>query len=323
MPTRRSFTKGLMASGLASTVPLHAFAADWPKRPVRLIVPFAPGGNTDGIARLIGHYLGQKLGQPFAIENRGGAGGSLAADFVARSEPDGYTLLLTAVSQVAVVPVLETTNYDPVKDFAPISNIASNPLCLVVNSQFEPKTIQELVAYLKDRNGQVSYASGGSGSLSHLTMVLFMQRAGVTMVHVPYKGGGPAIADVIGNQLPMYFGNLSEALPYAGGVLRPLAMSGTKRVSQLPDVPTLAESGYPGFRSETWNGLVAPAKTPRAIIDLLAAHLRDAIKDPIILQRFDSYGVEPIGSSPEQFAETIAADIAYWGTAIKAAGLKP
>jgi tripartite-type tricarboxylate transporter receptor subunit TctC len=321
MITRRHFGKTLLAAGIAGTVPRRTLAADWPTRPVKLIVPFAPGGNTDGIARVVGQRLGDKLGTTFVVENKLGAGGAIASEACARATPDGYTMMIITVSQVGVVPMLQPVNYDPAKDFAPISNIASNPMCLVANPQFEPKTMQEFVAYVKARPGQLTYASGGTGSLSHLTMVLFLQRAGLDMIHVPYKGGAPAITDVIGNQIPVYFGNLSEALPNvgAGGALRAMAVSGSKRVKQLPDVPTIAESGFEGFRSETWNGLVAPARTPQAIIDLVAAEVQNAVKDPTILQRFDSYGVEPIGSSPKQFADTIAADIAQWGTAVKAA----
>jgi tripartite-type tricarboxylate transporter receptor subunit TctC len=321
MTTRRSFAKGLLASGLASALPFPALADDWPKRPVRLIVPFAAGGNTDGIARVVGRRIGDGLGTTLLVENRDGAGGAIAADFVARSAPDGYTLLMGALPQFAIRPALEKTNYDPAKDFAPICNIASNPFCLVTHPQFEPKTLQDFVAYVKARPGQLSYASGGTGSLAHLTMVLFLQRAGLNMVHVPYKGGAPAIADVIGNQLPVYFANLSEAIPYAGRELRALAVSGTRRVTKLPGVPTVAEAGYPDFRSETWNGLFAPAKTPQPIIDRVAAEAQAAVKDPAILQRFEAYGVEPIGSSPKQFGDTVASDIAQWSAAVKAAGL--
>jgi tripartite-type tricarboxylate transporter receptor subunit TctC len=323
MLTRRSLTGALLGTGIAAARPLRAFADDWPTRPVKLIVPFAAGGNTDGIARLVGQYLGGRLGSNFLIDNRVGAGGAIAMDAVARSAPDGYTLLLGALPQFAIVPSMERTNYDPVKDFAPICNIASNPFCLVANPHFEPKTIAEFVAYVKARPGQVTYASAGTGSLAHLTMVLFLKRAGLEMVHVPYKGGAPAITDVLGNQVPVYFANLSEALPHAGGALRALAVSASKRVARLPEVPTVAESGYPGFRSETWNGLFAPAKTPQPVIDLLAAQTQNVVKDRATLERFDGYGVDPIGAGPKEFGETIAADIAQWGDAVKAAGLKP
>ncbi|MDO9414123.1 MAG: tripartite tricarboxylate transporter substrate binding protein [Pseudolabrys sp.] len=322
MTTRRIFLKSTLAAGMAAALPLPAFAADWPKRPVKLIVPFAAGGNTDGIARLIGQHLSAKLGETFVVENRLGAGGIIAASMVAKSAADGYTLLMAALPQIAILPVIEKVDYDAVKDFTPISNVASNPFCLVAHPDFEPKTLQDFVAYVKARPGKLSYASGGSGSLSHLTMVLFLQRAGLDMVHVPYKGGAPAIADVMGNHVPVYFGNLSEALPQAGKGLRALAVSGEKRASKLSDVPTIAESGFPGFRSETWNGIIAPAGTPQAIVDVVAAEVRVALKDQTTLQRLDTYGVDPIGSTPAEFAQTIAADIAQWSAAIKAANIK-
>lgn len=322
MTTRRMFIKQGLGAAVTAAMPFRAFAADWPKRAVKLIVPFAPGGNTDGIARLIGQHLGGKFGESFVVENRLGAGGIIATSALARSVPDGYTMMMAALPQLAILPALQKTDYDPVKDFAPISNVASNPFCLVASPAFEPKTLSEFVAYVMARPGQLAYASGGTGSLSHLTMVLFLQRAGLDMVHVPYKGGAPAISDVMGGQVPVYFGNLSEALPHAGRGLRPLAVSGIKRAAKLPDVPTVAETGFPGFRSETWNGLIAPAGTPQAIVEVLAAEVKNALKDGVILQRLDSYGVDPIGSTPIEFAQTIAADVAQWGMAIKSAKLK-
>jgi len=322
MTTRREFM-GLAAAALATgATTWRASAAAWPERPVRLIVPFAPGGNTDGIGRLIANYLSTKLGQPFVVENRLGGGGSVASDAVARATPDGYTLMVAALPQIAILPVMQQTNYNPEKDFAPISNIASNPFCLVANPQFEPKTIKEFVEYVKARPGKVAYASGGTGSVSHLTMVLFLQKAGLDMIHVPYKGGAPAISDVLANQVPVYFGNLSEGLPHAGKGLLPLAVSGQKRSAKLPDVPTIAEAGYPGFRSETWNGLVAPAGTPEPIISLVAREVQNAVKEKSILERFDTYGVDPIGSDPAEFKRIMAEDIAQWRAAIKAADIK-
>lgn len=323
MTTRRQFMTEVLVSGLAAVaLPAFAFADDWPKQAVKLIVPFAPGGNTDGIARLIGQHLGAKFGETFVIENRLGAGGMIATSALARSAPDGYTMMMAALPQIAILPALDKVDYDPVKDFTPICNVASNSFCLVANPDFEPKTLQDFVAYVKARPGKLSYASGGTGSVSHLTMVLFLQRAGLNMVHVPYKGGAPAISDVMGNQIPVYFGNLSEALPQAGRGLRALAVSGVKRAGKLPDVPTVAESGYRGFRSETWNGLIAPAGTPKAIVDVVAAAVKSALQDSVILQRLDNYGVDPIGSTPAEFERTIAADIALWGEAIKAANIK-
>jgi tripartite-type tricarboxylate transporter receptor subunit TctC len=323
MTTRRVFLRRMLVAGAATALPMRVLAADWPKQTVKLIVPFAAGGNTDGIARLIGQHLGAKLGASFIIENRLGAGGMIAASALARAAPDGYTMMMAALPQIAVLPVIEKADYDPKKDFTPISNVASNPFCLVSNPEFEPKTLREFVAYVKARPGKLAFASGGTGSLAHLTMVLFLQRAGLDMVHVPYKGGAPAIADVMGNQVPVYFANLSEALPHAGSGLRPLAVSGNNRAAKLPDVPTVAESGYPGFRSETWNGLIAPLGTPETIVDIVAAEVRDALKDPEILQRLEMYGVDPIGSTPAEFKQTMADDIVQWGAAIKAANINP
>jgi tripartite-type tricarboxylate transporter receptor subunit TctC len=322
MTTRRKLLKLLAAGAVSSATTKPVLAADWPQRPVRVIVPFAAGGNTDGIARLMAQHYSERLGQAFVVENRVGAGGIMAADMTARSAPDGYTLMMAALPQIAILPAMRRTNYDPVADFTPIVNIASNPFCLVTNPQFEPTTLAQFVTYVKARPGKVAYASGGTGSVSHLTMVLLCQRAGLEMVHVPYKGGAPAIADVIGNQVPMYFGNLSEGLPHVGQDLRALVVSGAKRTTKLPDVPTVAESGYPNFRSETWNGLVGPAKLPTFIGDILVREAKIAVKDKSILQLFDSYGVDALASDSAEFKRTIAQDIAQWQTAIKEADIK-
>jgi tripartite-type tricarboxylate transporter receptor subunit TctC len=322
MTTRRKFLKSAAAASMLTVTPLRAFANKWPDRPVKILVPFAPGGNTDGIARMMGQHLSTKLGQQFVIENRTGAGGAIATEATAKADPDGYTLMVVSLAQMAIFPALRPTGYNPLTDFTPISNIASNPFCLVTNPNFEPKTLQEFVAYVKERPGKIVYASGGVGSVGHLTMVMFLQRAGLDMAHAPYKGGAPAIADVVAGHVPAYFGNLSEALPHAGGSLRLLAVSGLKRASKLPNVPTVAESGYPGFQTVTWNGLIAPAKTPGDIVDLLVKEVQVALKDPSILQRLDSYGVDPIGSTPAEFKSTIETDVAQWAKAVKAADIK-
>jgi tripartite-type tricarboxylate transporter receptor subunit TctC len=314
--------KGFAVGAMSAAVCRPGAAADWPQRPVKILVPFAAGGNTDGIARLVAQSLSEKLGQAFFVENHVGAGGALAAQLTATAAPDGYTLMMAALPQIAILPALKKTSYDPVSSFTPIVNIASNPFCLVANPNFEPKTLQEFIAYVKARPGQLSYASGGTGSVSHLTMVLLCQRAGLDMIHVPYQGGGPAISDVIGNQIPVYFSNLSEALPYADRELRPLALSGPKRAAKLPDVPTVAEVGYPGFRSETWNGLIGPAGMPLGVVELVAREVRHAIQDPAIVQRFAMYGVDPVGSTPADFQRTIGEDIQQWKLVIVKADLK-
>ncbi|MDC7787439.1 tripartite tricarboxylate transporter substrate binding protein [Rhodoplanes sp. TEM] len=326
MTTRRALLKSLAAGALAAGagaagLPRGARAAGWPDRPVRILVPFAAGGNTDGIARLLAAHLSEKLGQQFIVENRTGAGGTIAAESTARSTPDGYTLMVAAVAQMAVFPAIKKTNYDPLADFAPISNVASNPFCLVVNPGFPAKTLPELVAHVKANPGKLVYASGGNGSISHLTMAMFVRRAGLEMMHTPYRGGAPAVADVIAGHVPMYFGNLSEALPHAGRALRPLAVSGATRAAKLPNVPTVAEQGYPGFKTDTWNGLLAPAGTPKEIVDLLAREVRLALKETKTLEQLDGFGVDPIGSTPEEFKATIAADLVLWREAVKDANV--
>lgn len=320
MTTRRFFLASLAA---LAALPRPASSAEkWPQRPVKIVVPFAAGGNTDGIARVMAQQLQQTFGETFVVENRPGGGGIVATEMVAKASPDGYTLMMAALPQIAILPAMRKPTYDPVADFAAISNVASNPFCLVVNPQFPARTLAELVTYVKARPGQVSYASGGSGSVSHLTMLLLCQKAQLDMTHVPYKGGGPAIADVIGNQTPIYFANLSEAIPYAGRELRAIALSGARRVVKLPDVPTIAESGYPDFRSETWNGFIAPARTPDAIVTLVAGAVQNALRDESVRRTLGNLGLDLIGSTPAEFKTRIAEDIAQWAAVIRAADLK-
>ena len=315
---------GTVAAALvAACLITPAFALSWPQRPVTVVVSFAAGGNTDGIARMIGQRLSEALGQPFIIENKGGAGGALAADIVARARPDGYTMFVTAVSVLAIVPKMDKVAFDPIKDFAPISNIATNPFVLVVNKDVPVKTVADFVAYVKARNGNLAYASAGVGSLTHLAMALFLKQAGIDMVHVPYKGNAPALADVMAGQVPAMFSNLSDALPQAaGGNIRLIAVSGDHRAVQIPDVPTVAESGYPQYKALTWNGLVAPAGTPKEIIDAAANVVEQAVKDPQFAAKLAAYGVDPLGNTPAEFANTIAADIATWANALQAAGIQ-
>jgi tripartite-type tricarboxylate transporter receptor subunit TctC len=322
MTTRREFLSaaaGFAAACLASP----ALADTWPQRPVTIIVPFAAGGNTDGIARMIAQRLTESLGQQFIVENKGGAGGALAADIVARSKPDGYTMFVTAVSVLTIVPKMMHVKYEPIKDFAPISNIATNPFVLVVNKDIPVKSVAEFVAYVKAHKDTLSYASAGTGSLSHLAMALFLKQAGLDMVHVPYKGNAPSLADVIAGHVPVMFSNLSDTLPQiAGGNIRAIAVSGDKRAPQLPDVPTVAEFGYPKYKALTWNGLVAPAGTPKEIIDKVAKIVEDATKDPAFAKKLAAYGVDPLGNTPEEFSKMIEADIATWAAALQAAGIK-
>lgn len=301
----------------------HAFAQQWPQKPVKVIVPFPPGGVTDAIARITADWLTPRLGQPVVAENRPGASGAIAAEFVARADADGYTLFSAATPQLAIVPHVQKISYDPVKDFAPISIVGTNPFALGCNANLPPRSLAELVAYSKERPGQLSYASPGSGSVGHLTMALFLARAGLKMEAVLYKGGGPAIADVVAGHVPCYFGNLNEIIPHAGsGRLKVFAVSSERRAPQLPQVPTVAEQGYPGFRTVTWNGYVAPTATPREIVERIAREIAAACKDAAFVERLNKIGVDAVCSTPEDFVKAIRDDLQTWKEAVQAAGIK-
>ena len=300
-----------------------AQAQDWPVRPIKLVVPFAAGGNTDSIARLVSERLTHSLGQPVVVENRLGAGGGIAADSVAKAVPDGYTLLMAAMPVMAILPVISKTNYDPIRDFQPISNIGSNPFVMGVHRSIPANTVQEFVSYVKKNPGKLNYASGGSGSVSHLTPALFLKRADLDMTHIAYKGGAPAVADLLSGNVQMYFGNLSELQPHvSGGLIKIIGVSSERRASQLPLVPTIAESGYPGFKTVTWNGLMAPANTPQVVVQKLSDAVKDMMSSEATRQRLLSLGVDPIGNTPKEFADTVKLDITIWSEAAKAANLK-
>jgi tripartite-type tricarboxylate transporter receptor subunit TctC len=300
-----------------------AQAQAWPQKPVVIIVPFAAGGNTDGIARMTAQRLGEAFGQQFVIENRGGAGGATAAEFAARAEPSGYTLFMAALPVMAIVPAMTKARYNSATDFAPISNIGTNPFVLIVNKEMPVRNLAEFVDYVRARPNALSYASAGAGSLNHLSMALFLNEAHLEMIHVGYKGNGPALSDVIAGHVPAMFSNLSDALPHAAsGSVRLIAVSSDKRVPQIPDVPTVAESGFPQFKTMTWNGLMAPAGTPRDIIEKIANEIARAVKDPVFVERLSQYGVDPLGSGPEEFAAMVASDIVVWRKAVDVAGVR-
>jgi tripartite-type tricarboxylate transporter receptor subunit TctC len=295
----------------------------WPQRPVKIVVPFAPGGNTDSIARITAERLTQGLGQLFIVENKVGAGGAIAADYVAKSPADGYTLLMAAMPVVAILPIITKTNFDPLKDFVAISNVGSNPFVMGVHKSIPATTIEEFVAYVKKNPGKFNYASGGSGSVSHLSAALFVKRAQIEMAHISYKGGAPAVTDLLGGNVQMYFGNFSELFPHvSGGNIRIIGVSSNSRVAQLPQVATIAESGFPGFKTLTWNGLMAPAETSPAIIARLTEAVVKAVKTESTMAKFIQIGVDPIGNSSKEFSETLRSDIAIWSEAAKAANLK-
>jgi len=318
-------TLGILALSSALLPAAHAQpgGAAWPARPLKMVVPYPPGGNTDAIARFVAQPMSKALGQPVLVENRPGANGVIAVDAVAHAPADGYTLLLAPVTQLAIVPRLMKTNYDPATDFAPISIVATNPFVLTVGAAFPAKTLAEFVEYARSRKGALQYASSGEGSLPHLTGVQLFSRAGVELTHVPYKGNAQIMADVLGGHVPAYFANLSEVLPHANkGTLRFLAQTGETRAPQLPDVPTIAEQGYPGFRSLTWNGLLAPTGTPQAVVDRLAGLVAAATHDPEIAGRMQAAGLIPVGDTPSQFAETLRADLKSWAKTVKLFGAR-
>ncbi len=322
MTTRRECLTSLSAALALASLAGPARAQAWPQKPVRVFVGFAAGGNSDLVARLIAQRLTDRLGQAFVIENRAGANGTLAAEATARAAPDGYTLFMAALPHLAIAPAVSKIAYDPIKDFAPISNIGTNPFVLVLHPSFPAQTLKEFEQQVRREPGKIAYASGGTGSLTHLSMALYLKRAQLEMIHVPYKGGGPASTDVLAGHVKVYFSNLSAVAAHVQrGALRALAISDTTRHPQFPDVPTMSELGYAGFRTLTWNGLVAPAGTPKNIVDKLASEIVLALKDQQVRQRLVSYGVDPLGDSPEQFAATIAADLGLWAEAVKVAGV--
>jgi tripartite-type tricarboxylate transporter receptor subunit TctC len=317
---RRSFLaslSALLAGGFSGVLQ----AQEWPARPVMIVVPFAAGGNTDSIARLTAHWLSQDLGKEFVVENRAGASGSIAAERVARAQPDGYTFLMAALPVIAIVPAMRKVPFDPLNDFEPVSAVATNPFVLAVNKDFPAKSIAEFIAYVRERPGALTYSSAGVGSLNHLSMALFLKAAGIQMVHAPYKGNAPALADVIAGHIPAMFSNLSDALPHAtAGTIRLLAVSSSARAPQIPNVPTVSESGYPEYKTLTWNGLIAPAGTPKHIVGKVSASIARATKDAKFSEKLASFGADALGNTPEEFRAMIESDIRLWTEAVKLTG---
>jgi tripartite-type tricarboxylate transporter receptor subunit TctC len=309
---------------LAFLLALAAFGAQaqsYPERPVHVIVPFVAGGNTDNQARIVSERLHESLGQPFVVENKVGAGGAIAAEYVAKAPRDGYTLFFAASPQFTL-PLVQKVNFDPYKDFAPISIVGTNPFVLGVHISVPVTTLKEFVDYVKTRPAQLNFASAGAGTITHLTAALFLSRAGLKMTHVPYKGGAQAVADLVGGQVQMYFGNASELIQHSqSGKVRLLGVSSAKRTPQLPDVPAIAES-YPGFSTGTWNGYLAPVGTPQPVIERLAQAVAAAVREPATAERLRKIGVEPLGNTPAQFAELLQREAPVWRDAVKAAGIR-
>lgn len=312
-----------MAAGAVLATAAPGFAAGFPDRAVTLVVPFAAGGSTDVVARLVAQEMAKDLGQQVVVENVAGAGGSLGAGRVARAAPDGYTILMGTVATHALNPlILASKPYDPQTDFAPVSLLAIVPNVLVVNPALPVTTVGELLALLKAEPGKHEYASSGVGTPLHLSGELFKSMAGVDMVHVPYKGSGPALTDLLGNQVSIMFDNLPSSSGHiASGSLRALAVTTATRAPSLPDVPTVAET-LPGYETYTWNALFAPAGTPEDAVARLNAAAVKALADPAVLAKLAEFSASPVGSTPAELAVHVAAEMAKWGPIVAAAGVK-
>jgi tripartite-type tricarboxylate transporter receptor subunit TctC len=300
-----------------------AQAENYPSRPVKIIVPTPPGGPVDVCGRITANYLQTALGQPFVVENRAGAGNTIGSKDAAEATPDGYTLLYSAASGLIIAPLLHPdAGYDPLKSFAPVALVGASSNILVVNPSVPAKTVQELVAYAKANPGKVNFSSGGIGVLPHLIGEMFKARAGVDIVHVPYKGGGPSISDLLAGNVQMTFESTSILLPLIqAGRLRALAVTSAKRIPQLPEVPTMVESGYPGFVTTAWTGLLAPAHTPDDVIAKLNKVVNDGLEKAELKTALAKLSFEPMGGTPQDFTATMTAELARWSPIVKSLGL--
>lgn len=319
----RYFIRFFATLVLATSSLLPAVAQQYPNKPIKLILPFPPGGATDVMSRILAEKLTVRLGQPVIVENKPGAGTMLASEYVAKSPPDGYTLLMAASSLVIAPSLYSKVNYDPIKDFEPVTQVAAVIHLVVVNPNLPVKSIQELIAYLKANPTKVSYGSTGSGTSTHLEAELFKRMAGVEMEHIPYKGSTPALADLVGGQTLMMFDPIASSKPYLeSGRLRALAVTTAQRSVSAPELPTVAESGLPGYEAMPWLGIVAPAGTPKAIIEKLYKEVGDVLKMSDVKDRFKSLGLDIIGNTPAEFTRFILNDQKKWGQVIKDSGAK-
>jgi tripartite-type tricarboxylate transporter receptor subunit TctC len=327
LPVRKRAHEVLLAATLTAglaTQGASAFAQDYPSRPITLIVPYAAGGGNDLMARTAAEKMSKTLGQQIVIENRGGAGGSIATRQIAKTAPDGYTLGLGGTGTLAINPTLYgSVGYDPRKDFAPIGLIATSALVVCVHPSLPVRSIGELIALAKREAGKLNYASAGTGSGIHLGTEYFATMAGIKLTHIPYKGSGPALADLVGGHVAVYFSSLPPALALVKeGKVRALAVTGAKRSQIFPDLPTVAEAALPGYEAVLHYGIVAPAGTARPIIDKLSAALRDAVMSEDLKARLANDGAEPLASTPEEYAADIDREERKWSAIVKASGAK-
>lgn len=314
---------GSLAVAVSAIAASQATAQPFPTRPIRLIVAFAPGGSVDLVSRLVAQKASESLGQTIVIDNRPGAGGRLSAELAANATPDGYTLHVTSASLVVNAAIHRNLPYDPVKSFSPVTLLASTQNALAATLALPVKTAPGLIALAKKQPGKINYGSTGVGTSGHLTMVMFLHQAGITMSHVPYKVIGQTYTDLFAGRVSLFFPTLPGALPhYRAGKMRLLAVSGAKRSSALPDLPTVAEAALPGFEASTWYPILAPAGAPKSAVATLNRHFVAALKAPEIAKRLDSMGVEAIGSTPAQLAAHIKAELPKWAAVVRVSGTR-
>lgn len=320
--------KRLLAASIAmfavGALSAPAAAADpYPSKPVRIIVPFTPGGAADIMTRALGERLRKQLGQPIVIENKPGAGTVIASDYVAKQAPDGYTLLMAASSLGIAPSIYKNVSYDPVKDFAPITLVASVVHVLEVNSALPVHSVKDLIAYMKSNKKTLSYGSAGTGTSTHLEAELFKSMAGVDMTHIPYKGSAPALTDLVGGNVQVMVDAYASSAPFIkAGNVRALAVTTAKRSATLPDLPTVAESGLPGYEAMPWLGLLGPAGTPPEAVQRVHAAVQEALKDPSLIKQFQELGLDIIGNTPAQFAEFVKQDAVKWAKVVKTSGAR-
>ena len=303
---------------------LQVNAQVYPSKPVRVIIPYPPGGGNDTLGRLFAAKLGERLGQPFVVENRPGAGTMIGTEAAAKSAPDGYTILLSSIATHALSPNLYSrVPYDPVKDFAPITLLGIAPTVLVINPEVRARDLNEFIALARSKPGQLAYASGGNGTPPHINAEVFKAVAGVDLLHVAYKGGGPALVDLIAGRVHVMLDTAASAMPHVrAGKLRALALSAPKRSAEYPELPTFAEAGLPQYDTNAWYSMHAPAGTPAEIVRRLNAELVAILKDPDVAARFKQLSTEPVGNSPDEFAAFVRAELDKYARVIKAAGIK-
>ena len=320
--TTRRAVLGAIALAATATLPLGAAAPHYPTKPITMVVPFAAGGTTDILARLVGQHLSTELGQPVVVENKAGAGGNIGAAFAAKAAADGHTLFMGTVGTHAINAALyKKLPYDPIKDFAPLTRVAMVPNLLVAHPSQPFKTVQEMIAYAKANPGKINFGSPGNGASPHLSGELFKSMTKVDMVHVPYKGSAPAVSDLLGGQISIMFDNLPSVIPHVrGGKLRAIAISTAKRSADLPDVPTIAEAGVPGYEATSWFGLFAPAATPAPVLAKISTALGKVLANAEVKKKIDDQGGEPANETPAQFADFIQKESQKWGKVVKESG---